>query len=92
MFKRWYGLETNQGRTLYLGTYSSVDSVDHLIKNVNLLYCLWKWWHAPMRLCKSLCVVQAYFIYRECAEGELNSDWKVEDIVGFKFFKGRLGT
>ena len=67
--KRWYGLEKNQARANYLGLYSSVDSVDHLIKNVELKCCLWKWWHAPMRLAKLLVMVQFYFLYLKRAEG-----------------------
>ena len=90
--KRVYGLEMNEARATYLGTYSAVDSVDHLIRNVGLLYCLWKWWHAPMRLAKSLAMVQAYFMYLECAEGNLDPSWKLEDPVGFKEFRFRAGT
>jgi hypothetical protein len=46
--KRRYGIEMNELREVYLGAYSSVDSVDHLPKNWSCEYRSWKWWHAPM--------------------------------------------
>ena len=31
----------------YLSTYNRIDVLDHLIKNANLFYQTWKYWHAP---------------------------------------------
>lgn len=31
--KRCYGIEINEGRALYLGSYSAIDSIDHLLEN-----------------------------------------------------------
>ena len=57
--KRYWGIEMNDARTLYLGTYSRIDSIDHLVKNANLFYQSWKYWHAPMLHGKALAVVVA---------------------------------
>ena len=41
--KRTWGIEMNAARELYLGTYSRIDSIDHLIKNCRLKYRSWKY-------------------------------------------------
>ena len=61
----------NAARELYLGTYSRIDSIDHLIKNCRMKYQSWKNWHSPMLHATSLAIVVAYDIYLEITEGKL---------------------
>ena len=89
--KRVYGIEMNEGRALYLGTYSSVDSVDHLLKNWSCSYVNWKWYHSPIRHAKALAATMAFFMYQECAEGNLDEDWKIENPMKMKRFRKKLG-
>ena len=63
--KRTWGIEMNAGRVLYLGTYSRIDSIDHLIKNCRLKYRIWKYWHSPMLHAMGLAIVIAYDMYLE---------------------------
>jgi hypothetical protein len=61
--KRYWGIEMNDTRNLYLGTYSRIHSIDHLVKNANLFYQSWKFRHSPMLHAKSLAVVVAWDMY-----------------------------
>ena len=88
--KRHYVIEQNLPRLLYLKTYSRIDSIDHLIKNVNLHYSSWKYWHSPANHGKSLAIVVAYDIYLECCEGKLDPEWYVKEPVGFHSFRDVL--
>lgn len=88
--KRAWGIEMNEGRDIYLNTYSQMDSTDHLIKNANLYYKTWKFWHAPMRHAKSLAAVVAYTMYLECGSGDLKPDWKVAKLMSFRDFRLKL--
>ena len=36
--KRHWGIEMNESRKLYLGSYGKIDKIDHLIKNCNMHY------------------------------------------------------
>ena len=74
--KRTWGIEMNAGRALYLGTYSRIDSIDHLIKNCRLKYRSWKYWHSPMLHAMGLAIIIAYDMYLELSEGKLASEWK----------------
>jgi hypothetical protein len=76
--KRYWGIEMNDGRRMYLSLYWSIDVADHLLKNAALYYRTWKYWHAPMNHGFALCIVLAYGIYEECGEGMIEDDWKVE--------------
>ena len=73
--KRLWGIEMNHSRELYLGMYSRIDSIDHLIKNCNISYRSWKYWHSPMLHAMSLAICVAYDIYLEVCEGELAKKW-----------------
>ena len=76
--KKTWGIEMNAAREqLYLGTYSRIDSIDHLIKNCRLKYQSWKYWHSPMLHAMSLAIVIAYDMYLEVTEGKLDKDWKI---------------
>jgi len=88
--RRTWGIEMNAARELYLGTYSRIDSIDHLIKNCRLKYRSWKYWHSPMLHATSLAIVIAYDIYLECVEGKLDKDWLVNYPVDFWTFRDIL--
>ena len=73
--KRVWGIEMNEARRTYLSNYFRVDVMDHLIKNVNLAYRSWKYWHGAILHAKGMAIVVAYDIYLEVCEGKLNEDW-----------------
>ena len=75
----------NNGRRLYLTTYNGVDVLDHLIKNANLFYRTWKYWHAPVNHALSIAIAVAYGFYLEAAEGNLDEEWKVEPVTFWEF-------
>jgi hypothetical protein len=41
-FKRYWGIEMNNARRLYLSTYGMIDRADHLLKNASIYYRAWK--------------------------------------------------
>lgn len=88
--KRFWGIEMNEARQLYLSTYSRIDSMDHMIKNASMFYRSWKYWHAPMLHGKALAVVIAFDMYLEIAEGKLDESWKVNNTVKFWRFRELL--
>ena len=90
--KRHYLIEQNNARHLYLKSYSRIDSMDHLIKNCNIKYRTWKYWHAAANHAKSLAVVTSYDIYLELCEGIVNTEWKNENPVDFYTFRDRLSV
>ena len=79
--KRRWVIEMNEARRLYLSTYNGIDVLDHHIKQANLFYRTWKYWHAPMNHALSIAIAVAYDVYLEVAEGNLDSEWKVEKPV-----------
>ena len=89
--KRTWGIEMNSSRSLYLRTYSRIDSIDHLIKNCKLSYRSWKYWHAPVLHATGLAIVTAYDIYLEACEGNLEKDWKLVP-VDFWTFREKLSS
>jgi len=88
--KRFYVIEQNAARLLYLKTYSRIDSIDHLIKNCKVGYCCWKYWHSPVNHAKSLAAVTAYDMYLEVCEGKLDTAWKVDHPCDFFTFRDIL--
>lgn len=76
----------NKVRQIYLGTYSRIDSIGHLIKNYCIKYICWKYWHSPILHAMSLAVFIAYYIYLEVSEGELDQKWKDKNIFDFCTF------
>ena len=61
--KRQWAIEMNDARELYLRTYGIIDSLDHLIKNCEMHYRSWKYWHSAMLRAKAMAVVVAYDMY-----------------------------
>jgi hypothetical protein len=88
--KRYWGIEMNDARTLYLKSYYRIDCMDHMIKNARLFYRSWKYWHSPMLHGKALALVVAYDMYLEVAEGKLMPEWKVEEPLDFWRFREQL--
>ena len=88
--KRVYVIEQNYTRLLYLNSYSRIDSMDHLVKNCNLFYTCWKYWHSPVNHAKALAIVTAYDMYLECCEGKLDSSWKIGRPESFHTFREKL--
>jgi hypothetical protein len=74
--KRYWGIEMNDARALYLKTYGIIDTLDKYVANANLGYRSWKYWHAAMNHAKAMGLAVAYDIYKECAEGGLR--WRLE--------------
>jgi len=75
----------NEARDLYLRTHSIIDKINHLIKNCNMAYRSWKYWHSAMTHGKALVVVVAYGMCLECCTGSLCSDWKVKPVTFYRF-------
>ena len=90
--KRVWGIEMNEARRTYLSNYFRVDVMDHMIKNANLAYRSWKYWHGAMLHAKGMAIVVAYDIYLEVCEGKLNEDWKNTDPVSFHTFREQLSA
>lgn len=84
-----WGIEMNDARRLYLSTYFRIDVVDHLLKNAAIFYRTWKYWHAPKNHALAMIIVLAYDIYLECAEGQINCEWKVQEKKRLSFFRFR---
>ena len=79
--KQYYVIEQNSARRLYLKSYSRIDSIGHLIKNCNIGYCTWKYWHSAAYHNKALAKVTSYDIYLELCEGKLHPDFKIENPI-----------
>ena len=89
--KRYWVIEMNHGRRIYLSSYNGIDVLDHLLKNARLFYMTWKYWHAPKNHALAIAITCAYDIYIECAEGKLKIEWKVEKPISSWEFQRRLG-
>ena len=87
--KRFWAIEMNEGREIYLKTYSAVDKVDQMLKEWEIFYICWKWWHAPMRHGKAIGYCMAYQMYKECAEGSVNRLWKLDKPMSATEFRER---
>lgn len=88
--KRYWGIEMNHARSLYLQSYYRIDCIDHLIQNARIFYRSWKYWHSPVLHGKGLAVVVAFDMYLECCEGKLNSEWKIGKPLNFWQFREKL--
>jgi hypothetical protein len=92
--KRKWGIEMNEARQLYLKTYGRIDTIDSLIGHCHIYYRSWKYWHSAKNHGMSLAIVVAYDMYKECAEGEICSEWKInpKKVMDFHTFRDRLST
>lgn len=50
----------------------------------------WKYWHAPMLHAKVLGIVVAYNMYKECCQGRLKTEWKIQKPMSFYRFCEKL--
>lgn len=69
-----------------MGSYSTVDNIDHLLKNWSCSYMNWKWYHSPVRHGEALAITMVFYV-QECAEGDLNAEWKIEKPMKMKEFR-----
>ncbi len=83
--KRTWGIEMNEARKTYLKTYSAVDKIDQMLLGWDVKYKSWRWWHVPMRHAKAIAMSMAYSLYLQCAEGSVDTDWKVVAVSGPRF-------
>jgi hypothetical protein len=60
--------EMNKACQLYLASFGQIDMTDLLIKNCNMFYVSWKYWHASKLHVQALVVVVAYDMYKEIVE------------------------
>ena len=90
--KRKWGIEMNEGRELYLGSYGPIDKLDQALKLWFLFYITWKWWHSPFLHGKAIGMCMAFQMYSECARGDLDPDWKLDKPMTAKQFRQELST
>jgi hypothetical protein len=88
--KRTWGIEMNHAREAYLDMYSRIDSIDHLIKNCDLKYRSWKYWHQAMLHALALAIVSAYDMYKEMATTQ-STCFRIRKPMTFKEFRLKLG-
>ena len=87
-----WAIEQNDARELYLGHYFGIDSADHMIKNAQIKFTSWRYWHAPYLHALAMGVLAAYDMYNECCDGELEPSWKIEtqNRMSFVVFRQQL--
>ena len=90
--KRVWGIEMNQARRTYLSNYFRIDVMDHLIKNTNLAYRSWKYWHGAILHAKGMDIVVTYDMYLEVCEGKMDATWKNTDPISYHTFREQLST
>jgi len=61
--------------------------MDHLIKNTNLAYRSWKYWHGLMLYAKGMVIVVAYDMYLEVCEGKMDAIWTNADPISYHTFR-----
>jgi hypothetical protein len=88
--KRYWGIEMNDARELYLKTYGIIDTLHKYILNANIGYRSWKYWHAAMNHAKVMGLAVAYDMYKECTEGNSDPTWKAAKPVSFHKFHDSL--
>ena len=85
--KRVWVIEMNQARRTYLSNYFRIDVMDYLIKNTNLAYRSWKYWHGAMLHTKGMAIVVACGMYLEVCEGKMDATWTNADPVSYHTFR-----
>ena len=88
--KRFWGIEQNEGRETYLSQYFAIDNVDHMISIAQVRYITWKYWHSPYLHALAMAIIAAYDMYTECCEGNLDSDWCINEKSRMSFRSFRL--
>eukprot|EP00536_Pseudo-nitzschia_multiseries_P014798 jgi/Psemu1/40172/gm1.40172_g len=67
--KRFWAIETNHARELYLQAYGKLDQIDSSISRVNISYKSWKYYHSAVNHTKALSIATAYDVYKELTDG-----------------------
>ncbi len=75
----------NKAHETYLKRYSAIDKIDQMLLGWDVKYKSWRWWHAPMRHAIAITMSMAYSLYFQCAEGNVDLDWKVIAVSGPRF-------
>ena len=88
--RRLWAIEMNEARDLYLNSYGTWDTIDSLIKSANMYYRSWKYWHSAELHFKTMVMLVAFDMYRECAEGSLHEDWKLDKPVTWWQWRDKL--
>ena len=88
--KRKWIIMINKARNLYLNMHFKIDCVYHLIQNSKFSYRTCKYWHSLMSHVKALDVVVAYYMYIECADGELKESWNIREPMTYWEFRDNL--
>ena len=89
--KRKWGIEMNESRELYLKLYGAVDKIDQMLKDWGIDYICWRWWQAPMKHGKALALCMSWQMYRDCASGEVDPDWKLDKPLTSPQFRLNMG-
>jgi hypothetical protein len=63
-----WAIEMKEARQLYLASYGRTDMIDLPMKNCNMFYISWKYWHASKLHVQALAAVVAYNMYKEIVE------------------------
>jgi len=87
--KRW-AIEMNEGRDYYLKSYGKLDTIGGMLRMYRIFYKSWKYWHNSKNHGLGFALLTMYDIYRECAEGSLDQEWKCS-IVSYWDFINELG-
>jgi hypothetical protein len=58
-------IKMNKALQLYLASYGQMDTIGSLIKNCNMFYVSWKFWHASKLDVHALAFVAVYGLYKE---------------------------
>ena len=66
--------------------------MDHSIKNTNIAYRSWKYWHDEMLHAKGISIAVAYEIYQEVYEHKMYASWMNADPVSYHTFHEHLST
>lgn len=88
--KRKWGIEMNEARELYLSTYSTVDKIDQMLRAWQFKILTWKWWHHAGMHGGAIGFCMAYEFYKECTQGNVDPDWKVDDPMTGPEFRARM--
>ena len=89
--KRRWAIEMNEARDYYLKSYGKLDTIDGHIRAHRIFYKSWKYWHNAKNHGLGFVLLTTYDMYRECAEGDLDPDWKC-NIVPYWDFLDELAT
>ena len=69
--KHYWGIDMNESRSIYLGTYSSIDSIYYHVQNGHMKYRSCNKWNSSMLQVMVMAVFVSCYIHLGCTEGEL---------------------